>query len=283
MIEKMSVTEQSMKTIRYAASGLIPLGLILVGGCRKAPPPPPPPPPVQWQPPPSRPGQVHDLVEQADNLDQAIAKLPGESMDAHRQAFHDGLVSLAKALRLAEGSGASPQFASRVGVVESSRDQLAGANISRPQLEAAENEAVRASLAILDQISADQLSDDDQLKKLLETAQGTLDPMYTTGGPMHDLVATDGLKAVAAAVRRVSDDLVERVGKMEPPPPPPPPPPPTPAAETTTAPSAAQPETGAAPQTTPPPPPAPTPAPETTTPPPPAPETPPPPAATQPN
>jgi hypothetical protein len=264
--------------MRHAKIGLVVAGLIVAGGCRKVPPPPPPPPPVQWQPPPSRPGQVHDLVEQADNLDQAIAKLPGESMDAHRQAYHEALVSLAKAMRLAEGQGASQQFASRVGVVESSRDQLAGANINRPQLEAAENEAIRASLAILDQISTDQLSDDSQLQTQLDTARLTLDPMYTTGGLMHDLVATDGIKAVAAVVRRVSDDLVERVGKVEPTPPPPAPVP-APVPETTTAPTSA-------PESTTTPPPAPAPAPESTTPPPPppppAPETTPPPPASEP-
>jgi len=260
--------------MRHTKIGLVVAGLIVAGGCRKAPPPPPPPPPVQWQPPSSRPGQVHDLVEQADNLDQAIAKLPGESMDAHRQAYHEALVSLAKALRLAEGTGASQQFASRIGVVESSRDQLAGGSINRPQLEAAENEAIRASLAILDQISTDQLSDDSQLKTQLDTARSTLDPMYTTGGPMHDLVATDGIKAVAPVVRRVSDDLVERVGKVEPTPPPPPAVAPVP--QTTTAPTSAPEST-----TTPPP------APESTTttpppPPPPAPETTPPPPASEP-
>jgi len=189
---------------------------ITASGCHETPPPPPPPPPPVWQPPTSRADQTRELSQRVEELNASLAGLPGESTEEHRKMAADIFENLSKILRLAMGNDANPQFNNRIAVIDGSQATLSNANLPRPQLEASENEAVRASIAALEQIQAKFLSDDDTISSLLEQARAQLDAMYKTGGPMHDLVAADGIHAVNDVVQRVNSDLVERYGKSAP-------------------------------------------------------------------
>ena len=186
--------------------------LLAAGGCHKPPPPPPPPPPAVWHPPTNRADQLREMSQRVEEMNSALGDLPGSSTEDHRQRADDILKNLAKVLRLAEGNNASPEFENRLAVVEASEATLSHANLPRPQMEASENEAVRASIAALEQITGRYLGDDEKIPPMLDTAKGQLDSMYTIGGPMHDLVASDGLRAVGEVIKRVSSDLIERNG-----------------------------------------------------------------------
>ncbi len=186
--------------------------LALTAGCHKAPPPPPPPPPVVWQVPAGHPEQVGELAQRADDIDQTLAQLPGSTLTDHRHIVIDLLANVSKALRLAAGTQTTYAFDNRASLIDHSRAALRQQGVERPQIEAAENEAARAMLDAMDEIVAKHLSDDDQLAAMIQTVREKLDPMYSTDGPMHELVATDEFKGIGQAIRRMSDDLVERFG-----------------------------------------------------------------------
>jgi hypothetical protein len=180
------------------------LAAVLVFGCHKPPPPKPPPPPVVWTIPDDRTDQVRDLSERVAQYNSAVADLLGQTTQQHQESAAAILDQLAKILRLAQGSNVTPEFASRISVVE-------GAS-RRTALQPSENEAMRASVDILDSIIARDAAGDQQLAPLMADARAKLEPMYTEEGPMHNLVAADTYEAVGKVLSRLGDDLSAQIG-----------------------------------------------------------------------
>src|SRR4051812_42959836 len=138
---------ETKRMTRVKSIGLLAVAMLMMaGGCHKPPPPPPPPPPQVWHPPTDRPEQLQELSQRVDEFDSSLADLPGRTTEDHRKMVADALKNLSKILRLARGSDVSPQFTNRVAVVDSSQETLLHSDLARPTLEAAENEAVRASI-----------------------------------------------------------------------------------------------------------------------------------------
>lgn len=218
---KQTRTAMIMASTSATTAALLATSLIVGGGCAKPPPPPKPVPPPVWQAPTDRPAQARELVEITNAIEREINQLPGSSREEHRQVVSRLLKQLSRGLRLAQGqASSSPEFLNRIGVIDSSQAAIDDKQIEAARLEAAENEAVRSAVVVLDQIALKQLPDDERIKQLLQTTHGKLDAMYRTPGPMHDLVATDGFQFLSQVLRRVSDGLMERYGSVPTAPPP---------------------------------------------------------------
>jgi hypothetical protein len=196
--------------------GLITGLLVMATGCRKPPPPPPPPPPPVWQVPAERTDQVRELSERVEEYKTTVAQLDGKSTEQHQRDVAGILDNLSKILRLAQGSVEAPQFRNRVNVIEDGQAVLAQPDMQRSRAEASENEAVRASLDILEPIVTRVAGDDKELPSLLNTARVKLDAMYSATGPMHDLAADDGLQAVSRILEQLSKDLFAQFGEATP-------------------------------------------------------------------
>lgn len=196
---------------RAGLAGVV-IGGLMIAGCRQAPPPLPPPPPAVWQVPAGRSAQARELAQRTDQFEQTLRRLPGATADDHRQIVAAALDTLAKILHLAEGTPVPPDFTNRVAVVEGAQSVLSQSGIPRPRMEAVENEGARAALGSLEQIIADHLSNDDGFGPLLDAAREKVRAMDYSHGPMHDLDASAGLRALAQVVRRVSDDLSAEFG-----------------------------------------------------------------------
>jgi hypothetical protein len=179
---------------------------VLVAGCQKPPPPKPPPPPIVWTVPDDRPDQVRDLSERVELYKSAVAELPGQTTREHQQSATAILDQLAKILRLAQGSNVTPEFANRISVVEKARNLTS--------LHPSENEAVRASIDILESIAARDAAADQDLAPLIAGARAKLEAMYTEDGPVHDVLANEAYDAIGRILTRLNDDLSAQFGNM---------------------------------------------------------------------
>ena len=178
-------------------------------GCEEPPKPMPPAmPPPAWRPPADRTAGTAELVKDLSTYDEQVAVLPGPDGGVHRRATADLLANLSRILRLAAGDHPSPGYADAVGVVTQSGRTIAIPGVPTGRVEAAENQALRATATALDEVVARVVYDDAAgMKPLTDAVHAATDVAMTSSGPRHDEDATTAFKAVQAALHRVADDL----------------------------------------------------------------------------
>ncbi len=193
-------------TKELACAGLV-VGMLLSCGCE-------PPAPTKTESAvavPTRNDQMKQLQQEAGQFHEQVAQLPGSNSQEHWQIVGTALDSLAKILELAQGPGATLDFANHLDLVQASRATIGQADVPAQRAEAAENEAIRASIDSLEQIAAAHLPEDHHLEELVDAARATLGRLYSDSGPLHDLSAAKSMTAVDRIVERISQDMNERM------------------------------------------------------------------------
>jgi hypothetical protein len=196
--------ENLMNLTKPLAFAALSIGMFLSCGCEG---PAPAKPQAAAASTPNRAEQMQMLEQQAVQFHQQVAQLPGSDSEQHRQIAGTALDSLAKILALAQGPSPTLDFANHLDTVEASRAAIQQADVSTHRAEAAENEAIRASIDSLEQIAVARLPDDHRLAELVDAARGTLGQLYSQSGPFHDLSAAKSFTAVDRIVERLSQDF----------------------------------------------------------------------------
>ncbi len=180
----------------------------VVLGCEEPPKPTPPAmPPPAWHPPADRRAGTGELLQDVAAYDDQVAMLPGPDGGVHRRATADLLANLSRILRLAAGDHPSPGYADAVGVVTHAAHTVAIPGVPTGRVEAAENQALRATASALDEVAARVVYGDAGMKPYVDAVHAATDVAMTSSGPRHDDDATAGFRAVQAALHRVGADL----------------------------------------------------------------------------
>jgi hypothetical protein len=180
-----------------------------VVGC-ETPKPVPPPPPVVDTFPATRAEAAMQMVDHSKSFDQYVGQMPGGSGAEHRQLLVSSLTELSTILHLANGKIESPEFETRISVINSAAKTASIRSIPRARMEAVENQALQSAYQALIEIQTRYLFDDDQLPPMLDVVGEKMNTALGVIGPMHDLDATEAFRAIDAAVQRITNDMVAR-------------------------------------------------------------------------
>jgi hypothetical protein len=158
------------------------------------------------------------MVDHLKMFDQYVGQMPGGSGAEHRQLLVSSLKELSTLLHLANGKVESPEFMTRLSVIDSSAKTASLPSVPRTRMEAVENEAIESAYQALLEIQTRYLHDDEQLPPLVQAVGDKMNAAMGIIGPMHDLDATEAFRAIQAAMHRITDDMIARFtanGPME--------------------------------------------------------------------
>ena len=181
------------------------------GGCSKPPAPPPPPAPVaHWHPPTGRRAQAMELSRRTRALDGRIDAMAAAPDAASNASTAEALGELSKCLALLRGSDEPPRYANFLSTIDGARGVLGSDNVTASRAATAQNDALRAAISAMDDLTAGPFAADPKLPTVLDkldAARSKVATVMSENGAMHDADAPSAFRAVATVVRTMGDDL----------------------------------------------------------------------------
>ncbi len=156
-------------------------------------------------------GRVRDIIGKVQKLQETSSQLPGDTADEHRRLMHESFAALTQILPLMEGDQQSGEFRQGLRILDSSRQQLAGASKGLA-VEPTVGQGLRAAVRLIGDVNRVVFNNDAQITKSLDGLQQRVDELDSVHGPLNRVVASQSMRQTAALLQQMSATLAERAG-----------------------------------------------------------------------
>jgi hypothetical protein len=158
--------------------------------------------------------RVGELRQQVAAFDQARRSININTPGDGRQQIAATFGELSRVLTTLEGPEPTGAFRQQVRIIDTNRARLSESS-AELAAEPTINASFRAASRALERIAAQQYSEDDELRGLLDTFRGRVDELDSVRGPLHRLVVTQAFGAAGSLVERMAGVMEQRVGAAD--------------------------------------------------------------------